>query len=125
MYAINAPTVPEPLGSYSQGSTAGRFVFTSGQVGVDPKNGTRLVAGGVGVEMLRILDITTALLSECGCTLSDVAQCTIFVTNLDDVPVIDDICAHFFPLPAPARSVVEVSRLPLGAHVEMACMACR
>lgn len=124
-YAINAPGVPDAIGPYSQGTTAGRLVFASGQLGIDPRDSHKLVSGGVREESERIIDIVEALLAEVGCTLADVAQATVYLVNLDDLDIVNEVWRERFEPPAPARAVVEVSRLPMGALVEMDCVACR
>ena len=124
-YSINAPGAPEPLGAYSQGTTAGRLIFASGQVAVDPHDPQRLVDGGVREQTDRVIQVFETLLDECGCSLSDVAQTTVYLTDLNLLPAVDEVYARRFPTPAPARSVVEVAALPLGALVEMDCIACR
>ena len=98
-YAINAPAAPESIGPYSQGTTAGRTE--------------------------RVIQIVQALLAEADCTLSDVAQTTLYLANLDDLDAVNRVYERYFVAPAPARTVVEVSRLPMGALVEMDCVACR
>lgn len=124
-YAINAMHAPEALGPYSQGTTAGRLVFASGQLGVDPKDPTRVVDGGVGAQTERAIDIIEVILAEVGCTLADVAQTTVYLTDIDDMDEMNEVYGRRFTMPAPSRSVVAVDALPLGALVEMDCVACR
>ena len=124
-YSINAPHAPEPDGPYSQGTTAGRLVFAAGQLGRDRDNPDRLVEGGIRAQTARILEIVDALLAESDCTLTDVAKVTIYLADLDDLDAVDEVYSQYFVTPAPARAVVEVSRLPLGALIQMDCVACR
>jgi 2-iminobutanoate/2-iminopropanoate deaminase len=124
-YAINAPTVPDAIGPYSQGTTAGRLVFASGQLPVDQDNPYVLVEGGIREQTERVIDIVELILDEVGCTLNDVAQTTIYLANLDDLDVVNDVYWRRFDPPAPARTIVEVSRIPMGALIEMDCVACR
>lgn len=124
-YAINAPTVPDAIGPYSQGTTAGRLVFASGQLPVDQDNPYVLVEGGIREQTERVIDIVELILDEVGCTLNDVAQTTIYLANLDDLDVVNDVYWRRFDPPAPARTIVEVSRIPMGALIEMDCIACR
>ena len=124
-YAINAPTVPDAIGPYSQGTTAGRLVFASGQLPVKLENPYELVEGGIREQAERVIDIVEAILAEVGCTLNDVAQTTIYLVDLDDLDVVNDVYWRRFEMPAPARSIVEVSRIPMGALIEMDCVACR
>ncbi|WP_058270388.1 RidA family protein [Olsenella massiliensis] len=124
-YSINAPHVPDAPGPFSMGTTAGRLIFTAGQVALDPRHPDRIVEGGVASQLERILDIVEELLGECDCSVVDVAKATLYLACLDDLPEAEAVISRRFPAPAPALSVVEVSRLPLGALVEMDCIACR
>lgn len=124
-YSINAAGVPDAFGPYSQGTTAGRLVFASGQLPVSPECKTALVEGGIREQTERVIDIIELILAEVGCTLADVAQTTVYLTSLDDMDAMNEVYASRFEPPAPARNVVGVSELPLGALIEMDCVACR
>ncbi len=124
-YAINARKAPEAIGPYSQGTTAGRLVFASGQLPISADDDYKLVEGGIVEQTTRVIDIIEAILAEVDCTLDDVAQTTIYLADLDDLEAVNDIYAARFIMPAPARNVVGVSALPLGALIEMDCIACR
>lgn len=124
-YSINAQGAPDAIGPYSQGTTAGRLVFASGQLPVSPDDGERLVDGGITSQTERVIDIIEAILGEVGCTLADVAQTTVYLSSLSNMDAMNEVYARRFPSPAPARAVVGVSELPMGALVEMDCVACR
>ena len=124
-YSINAEGVPEAIGPYSQGTTAGRLVFASGQLPISPDDSHSLVEGSVAEQTERVIDVIEAILAEVGCTLADVAQTTVYLATLDDLAAMNEVYARRFGTPAPARAVVGVSELPLGALVEMDCVACR
>ena len=124
-YSINAQGAPDAIGPYSQGTTAGRLVFASGQLPVSPDDGERLVDGGITSQTERVIDIIEAILGEVGCTLADVAQTTVYLSSLSDMEAMNEVYARRFPSHAPARAVVGVSALPMGALVEMDCVACR
>ncbi len=124
-YAINGLGIPEANGPYSQGTTAGRLVFASGQVAYDPDDPSRIIDGDAMEQTRRIIDIIEVILAQVNCTLSDVAQTTVYLASLDDMEAMNEEYAQRFPQPAPARAVVEVSALPMGALVEMDCVACR
>ena len=124
-YAINGLGIPEAHGPYSQGTTAGRLVFASGQIAYDPKDATRLIDGDVAAQTERIIDIIEMILGEVDCTLSDIAQTTVYLASIKDMDKMNEVYSRRFTSPAPARAVVAVSELPLGALVEMDCVACR
>jgi len=124
-YAINGLGIPEAHGPYSQGTTAGRLVFASGQIAYDPNDSTRLITGDAAAQTNRIIDIIELILGEVNCTLADVAQTTLYLANINDLPIVNEVYSRRFSLPAPARAVVAVSDLPMGALVEMDCVACR
>ena len=124
-YSINAERAPEAIGPYSQGTTAGRLVFASGQLPISDSDSRRLVEGGIREQTERVIDIIESILSEVHCTLADVAQTTVYLASLDDMAIMNEVYARRFSTPAPARAVVGVSELPLGALIEMDCVACR
>ena len=124
-YSINAHQAPKAFGPYSQGTTAGRLVFASGQLPISPDDHKCLIEGGIFEQTNRVIDIIEAILGEVGCSLEDVAQTTVYLASLDDMETMNDVYARRFPAPAPARAVVGVSELPLGALIEMDCIACR
>lgn len=124
-YSINAQGAPEAIGPYSQGTTAGRLVFASGQLPISPDDPHALVEGGAAEQAERVIDIIESILGEVGCTLADVAQTTLYLATLDDLDAVNEVYARRFGSPAPARAVVGVSELPLGSLVEMDCVACR
>lgn len=124
-YAINGLGIPEAHGPYSQGTTAGRLVFASGQVAYDPDDPSKLTGNTVAEQTARTIDIIESILAEVDCTLSDVAQTTVYLTDMDAMEEMNEVYAQRFLQPAPARAVVAVSALPMGALVEMDCVACR
>ena len=124
-YAINAVGVPAPMGPYSQGTTAGRLVFVTGQIAVSAEDPKKLIDGGIEEQTTRVIHLAQSILAEAGCTLSDVAQTTIYLADINALPKVNEIYRQYFVLPAPGRAVVEVSALPLGALIEMDCIACR
>ena len=124
-YAINGLGIPEAHGPYSQGTTAGRLVFASGQIAYDPDDDTRLIEGDAAAQTERIIDIIEIILAEVDCTLADVAQTTVYLASMEDMEKMNEVYSRRFTAPAPARAVVAVSELPLGALVEMDCVACR
>lgn len=124
-YQVHAADVPEAIGPYSQATTAGRLVFASGQLPIAAGTTDELVAGGIREQTSRVIDLVEALLAEVNLELSDVAQTTVYLATLGDLADMNEVYAERFGTPAPARNVVAVSEIPLGALIEMDCVACR
>ena len=112
---------PAAIGPYSQGIRAGSFVFTSGQIALDPATG-ELVPGGIEEEAERALQNLEAVLEAAGCGLADVVKVTAFLRDLNDFGAFNGVYARFFPQ-KPARSCVQVVRLPRDAAVEVEAVA--
>lgn len=123
-YSVNAKGCPDAIGEASKGTTAGRFVFVSGQVALD-EQGALLAKGDVKAQAERVLDQIEAVLSEVGLDLSDVAKTTLYLADLADLDAFDEVYARRIDPPMPARSVIQASALPLGAAVQMDAVACR
>lgn len=115
---IHTEEAPRAIGPYSQAIRVGDFVFCAGQAGLDPATG-KLVEGGIKAETRRVLQNLSAALEAAGSSLSRVVKTTVFLTNLDDFKAMNAVYAEFFPSAPPARSTVQVSRLPAGACVEI------
>lgn len=124
-YAINAPGAPEAIGPYSQGTTAGRLVFASGQLPIDPAHPHHVVKGGIRAQTEQVIRNCEVLLEATGCTLDDVAQTNVYLSDIELLGVVNEVYASHFSMPAPARTVVAVSGLPMDALIEMDCIACR
>jgi 2-iminobutanoate/2-iminopropanoate deaminase len=119
-----APSAPDPVGPYSVVTEAGGLVFISGQIAIDPATGD-LVAGDVAAEAERVLDNLTGILSDLGLGWPDVAKATIYLADMGDFPVVNEVYARYAGSPAPARATVEVSGLPKGVQVEIELIAAR
>jgi len=113
---------PEPVGPYSQGVVMDGWIWTSGQVGLDPASGS-MAGSDVAIQADQALRNIEAILRAGGSGLDQVVRVTVFLTNMDDFSVVNAVYANYFPTNFPARSCVEVSRLPLGALVEIDAMA--
>jgi 2-iminobutanoate/2-iminopropanoate deaminase len=116
---------PAAIGPYSQAVRVGDFVFTSGQVALDPATG-ELVAGGVVEQTRRVLENLKAVLGAAGVGLKDVVKTTVFLQNMADFGAMNGVYAEYLAgegVVAPARSTVAVAGLPKGALVEIECMA--
>lgn len=112
----------KPLAPYSPGIRHGKFVFTSGQVGLD---GSVLVDGGVAAQARQALINVQKVLAAAGCTMNDVVKCTVFLTDMNDYGAVNEVYGEFFTENPPARSAVAVAGLPIGALVEIEAVAIR
>ncbi len=122
-YSVNAKSCPDAIGAASKGTTAGRLVFASAQLPMDDEG--NLVGANIQEQASRVLDQVESILAEVGLDLSDVAKTTVYLTDLANLDAFDDVYADRIDPPMPARSVVEVRALPLGALVQMDAVACR
>jgi 2-iminobutanoate/2-iminopropanoate deaminase len=116
--AVSTPNAPASAGPYSPAVRAGDWLALAGQVGVDPTTGS-LAEGGVGAQTRQALANVAAVLGDCGATLADVAKTTVFLLDMGDFPVMNEVYADAFAGHRPARSTVAVAALPLGARVEV------
>lgn len=119
---VQTEKAPKALGPYSVAVKAGDFVFTSGQVGIDPAHGA-IVTGGIEAETRQVLKNLTAVLEAAGASLQDVVKTTVFLKDMGDFAVMNGIYAEFFTENPPARSAVQVAALPKGALVEIEAVA--
>lgn len=119
---IESAEAPTPIGPYSQAVCGGSFLFLSGQVGLDPVAGA-LVKGGVEAQVRQALRNLESVVREAGGTVGDIVKTTIFVVDLEDFAKVNQVYADYFGKFRPARSTVEVSRLPLDASVEIEAIA--
>ena len=112
---------PAAIGPYVQGRSGnltGRWIVTSGQIGLDPKTGN-MVGGGVAAETERVLTNLRAVLESAESSLADVVKTTVFLADMDEFAAMNEVYARHFPDPKPARSTVAVKRLPRDARVEI------
>jgi 2-iminobutanoate/2-iminopropanoate deaminase len=117
--AIATDRAPAAIGPYSQAVRAGDFVFTSGQIALDPRTGA-LVEGGIEAETRQVLDNLTAVLEAAGAGWRDVVRTTIFLTDLGDFALVNKLYGERVGVGVlPARSTVQVAKLPRGAAVEI------
>jgi 2-iminobutanoate/2-iminopropanoate deaminase len=124
---ISTSSAPAAIGPYSQAVGLGELVFTSGQVALDPATGA-LVAGGIREQTMRVLENLAAVLKADGLTLADVVKTTVYLKDMGDFAAMNEIYAGYLApegVVAPARSTVEVARLPKDALVEIEVIARR
>lgn len=119
---ISTSGAPRAIGPYSQGIKAGGFLFTAGQVGFDPESG-ELVDGGIGEQTLRVLQNLRAILRAGGTDVAQVVKTTVFLVDMADFALMNEVYAEFFGDHRPARSTVAVAALPRGARVEIEAIA--
>ena len=119
--AIESAGAPRAIGPYSQAVTADGWVFTAGQLGLDPESGALL--DGVQAQTRRALDNLVAVLGAAGCSLADVVKATIFLADLEDFGVVNGVWSEYFGECPPARSTVGVAALPRGGRVEIELVA--
>ena len=113
---VPTPSAPPVAGPYSPAVRAGDWIVCAGQVGLDPKHG---MVDGIEAQTRQVLANIKAVLGDCGCTLNDVAKTTVFVTDLANFGVVNEIYGEAFGDHRPARSTVQVVALPAGAEVEI------
>ncbi|HEX6275458.1 MAG TPA: RidA family protein [Polyangiaceae bacterium] len=119
---IRAESAPAPVASYSQAVKAGKFLFCSGQIPIDPATGA-LVPGGIAEQTRRVLENLGAVLKAAGAGYDDVLKCTVFLVDLAEFELMNGVYATYFAEAPPARSTVQVSALPRGARVEIEAIA--
>ena len=115
---INIKGAPKAIGTYSQGIRVGHFIFTSGQIPLDPQSGN-LKTGDIKSEIRQVLENLDAVLKGGGSSLQSVVKLTVFVTDLSYFDDLNAVFREYFSQKPPARSAVQVSALPLGAHIEI------
>lgn len=121
---LNAPSGPQPIGAYSIATEANGFVFCSGQVAIHPD--TNAPAGGdVAAQATQVMANIKAILADVGLTLEDVVKTTIFLADIGDFPVVNEIYGEYFEAGKPARSTVQAGALPGGYLVEIEVIAAR
>lgn len=122
MDTVSTPSAPAAVGPYSQAVSSGGFVFTSGQIPLDPETGA-MVEGDFGARVRRVLENLDAVLRAAGTDRSRVVKVTVFLTDMQRFGELNGLYAEFFGDHRPARSVIEVSALPKGADVELEAVA--
>lgn len=119
---ISTDKAPQAIGPYSQGVKGGGFVFFSGQIPLDPRTG-ELRGKDIAGQTEQVMENVGAVLAAAGLTYADVVKSTIYLVNLADFAVVNEVYGRRFPEIPPARSTVEVKGLPRGALVEIEVIA--
>lgn len=121
---VTTDEVPQPIGPYSIGTRSGDLVFLSGNIGTDPATG-ELVAGGTAAQTRQALENIEKALGAAGSDLKHVMKTTVFLADMDDYAEMNAVYGEFFSSDPPARSAVQVARLPIDAAVEIEVIAIR
>jgi 2-iminobutanoate/2-iminopropanoate deaminase len=119
---VSTPGAPKAIGPYSQGIIANGWLFTAGQVALDPAKG-ELVAGGIAEQTSRALENLRAILDSAGTDFSRVIKTTVFLVDMADFTAMNEVYGRVFGNHRPARSTVAVAALPRGARVEIEVIA--
>jgi len=121
MKTVSTDKAPAAIGPYSQAQIVGGLVYTSGQIPVDPATG--LIAEGVEAQAEQVFKNIANLLESAGSSISKVVKTTVFIKNMDDFAAINAVYGKYFTQPYPARSCVEVARLPKDVLIECEAIA--
>lgn len=121
---IASAEAPAAVGPYSQAIATGNLVFCAGQIPLDAATGN-LVEGDVTAQTRRVIENIKAVLAAAGATLNDVVKSTVFLLDMNDFAAMNAVYAEYFTAPFPARSTVQVARLPRDARVEIEVVASR
>ena len=119
---LTTADAPEAIGPYSQATAAGGFLFTAGQVALDPAT-KQVVEGDVSAQTEQVMKNLTAVLVNAGCSWAEVVKTTIFLVDMADFAKVNEVYARHIGGSRPARSTVAVSSLPRGVRVEIECVA--
>jgi len=115
---IKTADAPQAIGPYSQAVEAGGFVFVSGQIPIDPKTGS-VVQADIKEQTHLVMENAKKILAAAGCQMSTVVKSTIYLKNMSDFAVVNEVFGSYFPSDPPARATVEVSRLPKDVSIEI------
>jgi 2-iminobutanoate/2-iminopropanoate deaminase len=118
---IFSDEAPKAIGPYSQAIQSGNLLFVSGQIPINPATGE--ISGDISEQTRRVLENLKSILLAAGATSTDVLKTTVFLKNLDDFNAMNAVYGEYFAGDAPARSSIEVSRIPRGALVEIEAIA--
>ena len=120
---INTDKAPAPIGPYSQAILVdGKFLYTAGQIPIDPATG-KLVEGDIKAQTRQVLKNLEAILTAGGASLAGVIKTTVFLKDMNEFAAMNEVYAEFLTASSPARSTVEVARLPRDVHVEIEAIA--
>jgi len=124
MEIVSTPDAPKAIGPYSQAVVVGNLVFTAGQIALDPAR-MEVIDGGTAEQTDRVLRNLAAVLEAAGCSLGDVVKTTVYLLDMGDFPIMNEVYARHFGDHRPARSAVQAARLPKDVRVEIDAVAVR
>ncbi|MGH9899109.1 MAG: RidA family protein [Pyrinomonadaceae bacterium] len=119
---VHTLQAPQAIGPYSQAIITEQFIYTSGQVAINPETG-ELVEGGIAEQTDRVLKNLAAVLSAAGSGLDRVVKTTVFLKDMNEFAAMNEVYGKYFSVDPPARSTVEVARLPRDARIEIESIA--
>jgi len=119
---VNTPAAPAAIGPYSQAIVAGNLVFTAGQIPLEPAT-MQMVPGDVAAQTARVMENIQAVLEAAGASLQTVVRTTVFLTDMNDFNAMNEVYGRYFGDHKPARSTVQVAKLPKDARVEIDTVA--
>ena len=119
---IHTDQAPRAVGPYSQAIRLDSLVFTAGQIAIDPTT-NKFIDGNIEQQTRQVLNNLSAVLEEAGSSLNQVIKTTVFLSDMDNYAALNGVYTEFFSEAKPARSTVAVAKLPLGALVEIECVA--
>ena len=120
---ISTLNAPAAIGPYSQAVVSNGFAFLSGQIALDPSTGQLIEARDIASQTRRVLDNLQAVLEACGSSLDKVVKTTVYLKDMGEFALMNEVYARYFPENAPARATVEAARLPRDVRVEIDCIA--
>jgi len=119
---VQTDQAPKAIGPYSQAIRAGDFIFCSGQIPLDPQSG-QIVPGDIAAQTRQVMNNLEAILKAAGCDFSMVVKTTIFLADLKDFSVVNEVYGEYFKGDPPARATIQVAALPRGSLVEIEAVA--
>jgi len=120
---ISTPNAPAAIGPYSQAVISNGFAFLSGQIALDPATGQLIEARDIASQTQRVLDNLQAVLEACRSSLGEVVKTTVYLKDIGEFALMNEVYARYFPEDSPARATVEAARLPRDVRVEIDCIA--
>ena len=120
---ISTPNAPAAIGPYSQAVVSNGFAFLSGQIPLDPATGQLIESRDIAAQTQRVLENLRAVLEACGSSFSKVVKTTVYLKDMGEFALMNEVYARYFPKDAPARATVEAARLPRDVRVEIDCIA--